>query len=236
MAKDKKSFLLYCDLIHTVKKLSDEQAGKLLKHILSYVNDENPVANDVIIDLVFEPIKQQLKRDLKKYEGTCETNKENILKRWNKINTTVYEPIRPNTNDTDIEKDKDIDIGIDIEKEKLGSEFEKFWNIYNKKVGDKEKLLAKWSKIKDEDKTKIFETLPRYVASTEKQFRKNPETYLNNHSWNDEIIVKNSDSFEKINEKGQRYYDNGIIIPKDAPQRPSARHYWNAELNKWGIS
>lgn len=77
-----------------------------------------------------------------------------------------------------------------IDKEKLSIEFEKFWNIYNKKVGDKEKLLAKWSKIKDEDKTKIFETLPRYVASTEKQFRKNPETYLNNHSWNDEIITK----------------------------------------------
>lgn len=188
MAKDKKSFLLYCDLIHTVNKLSDEQAGKLLKHILSYVNDQNPVANDVIIDLVFEPIKQQLKRDLKKYEGTCETNRENILKRWNKIDTTVYESIRPNTNHTDIERgiEKERDSVIDKDK----TEFEKFWNIYNKKVGDKEKLLAKWSKIKDEDKTKIFETLPRYVASTEKQFRKNPETYLNNHSWNDEIITK----------------------------------------------
>ena len=120
MAKDKKSFLLYCDLIHTVNKLSDEQAGKLLKHILSYVNNENPVANDVIIDLVFEPIKQQLKRDLKKYEGTCETNKENILKRWNKTDTPVYEPIRPNTNDTDIEKDmdSDSDIGKDIDTKK----------------------------------------------------------------------------------------------------------------------
>ena len=28
MADNKKSFLLYCDLIHTVQKLSDDQAGK----------------------------------------------------------------------------------------------------------------------------------------------------------------------------------------------------------------
>ena len=68
MADGKKSFLIYCDVYHTVKKLSDIQAGQLFKHILSYVNDENPQTNDTIIDLVFEPIKQSLKRDLRKYE------------------------------------------------------------------------------------------------------------------------------------------------------------------------
>lgn len=69
MAESKKSFLLYCDTIHTVKKLSNEQAGELFKHILSYVNDENPVIENVLIDLVFEPIKQSLKRDLNKWES-----------------------------------------------------------------------------------------------------------------------------------------------------------------------
>ena len=29
MAEGKKTVLLYCDLIHTIEKLSDEQAGKL---------------------------------------------------------------------------------------------------------------------------------------------------------------------------------------------------------------
>lgn len=70
MAKDKHSFLLYSDIYFTIKKLSDEQAGRLFKHILSYVNDENPIAEDILTDLVFEPIKQSLKRDLKKYEGS----------------------------------------------------------------------------------------------------------------------------------------------------------------------
>jgi len=68
MAENKKSFVLYSDIIHTVKHLSDEQKGQLFMHILSYVNDENPVTDNVIINLAFEPIKQQLKRDLAKYE------------------------------------------------------------------------------------------------------------------------------------------------------------------------
>lgn len=82
MAKDKKSFLLYVDLIHTIEKLTDEQAGKLFKHVLRYVNDKNP-ESDQFTEVVFEPIKQTLKRDLEKYEGIRERNSENAKKRWN---------------------------------------------------------------------------------------------------------------------------------------------------------
>ena len=68
MAKDKKSFVLYADLIHTVKKMNREDAGELLLHILKYVNDENPETENMAVYLTFEPIKQQFKRDLKKWE------------------------------------------------------------------------------------------------------------------------------------------------------------------------
>lgn len=83
MAKEKKSFLLYVDLIHTIEKLNDEQTGRLFKHILRYVNDQDPEAQDQFTEVVFEPIKQSLKRDLVKYEGIRERNKENANKRWN---------------------------------------------------------------------------------------------------------------------------------------------------------
>ena len=69
MADNKKSFILYTDLIHTVKKMPPEKAGELLLTILEYVNDNNPEILDPYVDIVFEPIKQQLKRDLEKYEG-----------------------------------------------------------------------------------------------------------------------------------------------------------------------
>lgn len=70
MAENKKSFLLYADLIHTVKKLPEEEAGKLFKLILSYVNDEKPNIDEfeLVIQIAFEPIKRQLKRDLEKYK------------------------------------------------------------------------------------------------------------------------------------------------------------------------
>lgn len=67
MAENKKGFILYADLIHTVEKMSANKAGLLFKHILRYVNDQDPKTNDPIIGLSFEPIKQQLKRDLEKY-------------------------------------------------------------------------------------------------------------------------------------------------------------------------
>lgn len=59
---------MYVDLIHTLRKLTDVQRGKLMLIIWEYVNDENPTVDDPIIDIVFEPIKRQLKRDLLRYE------------------------------------------------------------------------------------------------------------------------------------------------------------------------
>ena len=68
MAKNKKSFILYCDQQGVFNKLPDEIAGKLIKHIFAYVNDENPPCDDLLLSIAFEPIKTQLKRDLLKYE------------------------------------------------------------------------------------------------------------------------------------------------------------------------
>lgn len=76
MAEGKTSFVLYCDIIHTVEHLTDEQAGKLMKHLLRYVNDQDPVTEDVITNLAFEPIKRQLKRDLQAWEQSREKRVE----------------------------------------------------------------------------------------------------------------------------------------------------------------
>lgn len=86
MAENKTSFILYCDLINIVEKLPDEQAGKLFKLILDYVNDKNPVVDDLLLQVAFEPIKQQLKRDLLIWEerrkARSEAGKQGNLKRW----------------------------------------------------------------------------------------------------------------------------------------------------------
>ena len=77
MAKDKKSFILYCDQQGVFNMLPDEQAGKLIKHIFAYVNDEDPESDDLLLTIAFESIKTQLKRDLKKYEHYIDKQKEN---------------------------------------------------------------------------------------------------------------------------------------------------------------
>ena len=119
MAQEKKSFLLYVDLIHTIEKLNDEQTGMLFKHILRYVNDLDPEPQDQFTEVVFEPIKQSLKRDLIKYEGIRERNKENANKRWNtkecdriQPHTTATKRIPKYTKNADSDNDKDNDINI----------------------------------------------------------------------------------------------------------------------------
>lgn len=71
MAENKTSFVLYSDSKSIIDLLTNEQAGLLLKTLFAYVNDENPKI-DSSIALVFEMIKLQLKRDLKKWEQTKE--------------------------------------------------------------------------------------------------------------------------------------------------------------------
>ena len=72
--------------------------------------------------------------------------------------------------------------------------FEEFWNDYEKKVGKKDKLVPKWRKLSDVDKINIKAYIPLYkTAQPDKKYRKNPETFLNNKSWNDEIICNNDD-------------------------------------------
>jgi len=70
MAEDKKSFVLYSDQRSIIEMLPDDKAGILLKHIFAYVNDENPINNDPLVLLAFEPIKLQMKRDLIKWLAT----------------------------------------------------------------------------------------------------------------------------------------------------------------------
>lgn len=78
---------------------------------------------------------------------------------------------------------------LDIDDDKYT--FDKVWDLYDKKVGDKDKLRKKWAGIKPKDKIKIFEFIPAYVALTEKAYRKNFQTFLNQKAWTNEDIETN---------------------------------------------
>ena len=94
MAENKKSFVLYNDLIETVKKLPDDKKWQLFQHILEYVNDLDPKTDDLLIEIAFEPIKQSLKRDLKKREKKTE-QRSNSWRLWNlkRRNPDLYDKV-----------------------------------------------------------------------------------------------------------------------------------------------
>ena len=216
MAKNKKSVLIYVDWIATFNKLEDDEAGRLIKHFFSYVNDLNPTS-DRLTELLFEPIKQQLKRDLKAYEQTCERNSLNASLRWNKNNATACDRMRPNAKHADNDNDNDNDKEKEtIKKTNTIFSFDEFWETYNKKTG-KANCERIYARLKDKDYAKIKETLPIYLDSVkDKQFLKNPQTYLNGRIWEDEIYQPPT---QKKQEPQEPIYSGYIDLSKLKPLR-----------------
>ena len=191
MAKDKKSFILYTDQSGVFNQLPDEIAGKLIKHIFAYVNDENPICDDLIINIAFEPIKQSLKRDLKRYEQYIEKQSLNGAKggRPKKaIETQETQPFfeKPKKADSvsvsDSVNDNDNKINLLV--------FDELWNLYNKKL-NKEDSLNAFKKIKSSEYEVIKNHIPNFVKSfKDKQYQPYFSTYLNKNRWQDEVETK----------------------------------------------
>jgi len=70
--------------------------------------------------------------------------------------------------------------------------FSIFWELYEKKVG-RPKCEKLWSKLTIKEREACIAYIPLYKkAQPEKCYRKNPETFLRNKSWNDELIFRNN--------------------------------------------
>lgn len=86
MAEGKKTVVVYADWGEIFDKLENDEAGRLIKHFFNYVRDQDPIAPDRITDILFQPIKNQLKRDLKSWNATKAdksiAGRLGNLKRW----------------------------------------------------------------------------------------------------------------------------------------------------------
>lgn len=60
----KKSFLFYADWQEIFESLGDKDCAELIRHIMRYVNDEDPETDNPIVQVAFIQIKNTLKRDL----------------------------------------------------------------------------------------------------------------------------------------------------------------------------
>jgi len=121
MATGKKSFILYCDQKGLWDKLDNEQAGKLIKHIIAYVNDDNPEEPDFVTSLAFEPIKQHLKRDLKRWE-TQQSQRSKAGKKSAEVRkrnaTSVNERLISSTDNVNVSVSVNDSVSVNENKQK----------------------------------------------------------------------------------------------------------------------
>ena len=232
MAEGKKTFIFYSDWINMIREMPNSDAGELLKHVLSYVNDENPVTDNLLVKMAFGHMKPMLKKDLDKWEKQLQQFSKMGKKSAEKRALNLVEPkltyveptstvnVNVNVNDNVNKNDNNI---LLTEKKVFSVEiyptFDDFWDEYDKKVGNKNKIKKQWDKLSQKTKELILGYIPNYkLSQPEKRFRKNPETFLNNESWNDELIIS------KINNNGKQ--------PEQRTNQQIATDAFNSDIAK----
>jgi hypothetical protein len=102
MGDGKKYFMLNYDIIHIISHLPNEKAGELFKHILSFVHEQDPVSEDYVINMAFEPIKKALLKNYDISKKRSEAGKISGIVRNQKTNkveqkTTKRNKVEQNT-------------------------------------------------------------------------------------------------------------------------------------------
>lgn len=70
--------------------------------------------------------------------------------------------------------------------------FDIWWNLYDKKR-ERMNCLKKWKNLTSKERLDCYNYTPAYVRATpDKQYRKDPITFLRNKCWHDEIIFSPS--------------------------------------------
>ena len=143
MAEGKKTFIFYSDWINMVREMPDEDAGALLKHVLSYVNDEEPTTDNLLVKMAFGHMKPMLKQDLDKWEKIREKRREAGKKggqanaKQKEANAKQVQAVNVNVNDILLKKEtKDI------------LDFVKLLSFINQKTGRSFRTINKAVKLK----------------------------------------------------------------------------------------
>ena len=172
-----KAFVLYPNQWEPLSCLSDEQLGRLFRHIFTWLNngsldlqkEEQLVESDIL--LAFRFMRMQINIDIKKYQQLCDKRKEAANKRWenHSKNANAYFAMHKKENENEIENEKENEIENEKENEREvvgrinsssssstvsdaanGNEEEDEKDIFSKMM--KEKFLPWWNQlVKDYD-------------------------------------------------------------------------------------
>ena len=158
MSKDQKGFIVYGNHEEILDRLTDEEAGKLLKAMTKYFNHGTEPKFDGALEFVWIPIRQQMDANAEKYEAKCQKNREKIQKYWDgvKKNTNVNNSIQmysnaTNTNTktkTNTKTDTDTDTTTNTDTKASGG---------GGGCGDEFDL---WKKLTPDDIDRIYDAYP----------------------------------------------------------------------------
>lgn len=85
--------------------------------------------------------------------------------------------------------------------------FDVFWEQYDKKVG-RASAEKKWNKLNIETQKLILDFIPKYKKyQPDNQYRKNPDVFFNNKSWEDELP-----GFKAVDQNQPRRRSAGITM------------------------
>jgi len=177
LCRQAETFRIEKDIIKLSRWMGGISSAKI-ENVLAqkFLSDEHGFFN-VVMDQVLEEVAKK-----------SESARKSANDRWAKIRTQCER--NANASETHPKIDaNDMLIKESKEKEKK-IVFARFWDLYDKKV-DKHKCIGYWDKLTNEEIELIFQHIPRYkISQPDKQFRKDPKSYLYNRSWENEIIDK----------------------------------------------
>jgi len=190
MAENKKSFLLYCDLIKSISHLTNEEKGILFQHLLEYVNDLNPTLEDRLLLTAWKPIEIQLKRDLNKFEEVREKRREagkksaevRSVKKSSTNSTSVNFVEQCLTNSTDNDNDND-NVLLSNNNNEIGG-WEKVVGLFppTKQNGIIDAAVV-WNNLEQKEKQSVMRHLNPYIKNTEERFMKQIGNYFKERLW-----------------------------------------------------
>tara|TARA_R110002012_G_scaffold69193_4_gene179208 strand:+ start:2427 stop:3122 length:696 start_codon:yes stop_codon:yes gene_type:complete len=213
MSKDP-AFLMYSsDFLTGTSDLTDEEVGQYIKllclqhqkHSLTLkligLICKGDLSNDVLLKFEKDSdgnyFNKRLRDVIIKRSNHSEKQRQNVLKRWNKDTKSIPTKYQNNTKSIPLENEI-VNEDVNKVEVEIYPTFEDFWNLYDKKVGNKYQIENKWNSFNQNTKENIIDYLPEYINSTpDKTFRKNPVNFLDKQAWKDEIINRTNDTIKK---------------------------------------
>lgn len=216
-SEEKKSFKLYNDYKKHFDQMTDEDAGKVIKAILAYVNYMDFPELEGAAAMAFSFIEAQLERDRKAYDKKCETNRENGSKggRPKKNPEDPVENEEPKETQENPTKPFGFsgfpEIPTETEKEEkkptkteYPEGFKKFWEIYPRCADKKQCYRQYAARIKDGYSPEELEAAARAYRD-ECQRKRTPQEY-----------IKHGKTFLGVGGSFEEYLPKGDVQNEDA--------------------